>query len=134
MAWWWNTGCMVIYNQTDGEYTIVYQANPGYRLVVAAQDHQTWNGLIFPWCYEAFDIRMKAFCFYRGSELVTNGAFYMYQPTSFESSVYWTEFVIDRGFPSPSYENGRSAGAPSSSLVDVIIHSDGRPETIQVRP
>jgi hypothetical protein len=126
---------MVIYNQTDSEYTIVHQKDPGYRLVVAAHGNKTWNGVIFPWCYDAGDIGADAVCFYRGSELVTNGDFYMFQPSSFESPVYWTDYVIDQyGYPRPSFENRQSAGAQSSSLVDVIIHSGGRPETIQVRP
>lgn len=134
MSWWWNTGCMVIYNQTGDPYTVVYQSNPGYRLTLPPYGNRSWNGLIFPWCYDSNDILNKAFRFYRGAELPNNGVFFMYQPSSFSSAIRWTAFTFtSAGFPFGSYENGQDAGAYTSSLVDVFIQANGTPLAVQVR-
>ncbi len=123
--WWWNTGCLLIYNETAFSYTIVDQEQPVYRLAVEPGGSASFEGVIFPWCGDSTDVRNKAFRFYRGAEFVDNLIFHMFQPGPWDEEVAWTGAA-------GSFDDRQWAGAAKASYVHVFIQANHTPRAVPV--
>ena len=127
---WHNTGCLAIMNETDEDFTVIDGENQGYSIVVPSHGSNTFNGVIFPWCDDALDIRQKAFRFFRGAADPPNGSFYMFE--WYPETIYWTRYNwVPGGYAEASFENRVHAGAPTSSYVVVGIGTDFTPRAVQ---
>jgi hypothetical protein len=122
---WHNTGCLVIHNRSDDRYNVVCGEHPWQKRALGVGAELSFNGEKFPWCADSFEIRTKAFLFFKGALIGGTAMFYMFQ-TYPGTSIDWTAF----NGGTPSFENRRFAGASGASYVDVIIKADDTPSAV----
>lgn len=121
----YNTGLVVLHNQSDGSYFGIDGENTGYTVWQPAHTDGpfTYSGPdpIIPWCDNLSQIKAKAFRFFRDGV----GQFYLFSSNSGRSGPWWTSFS------NPSFE-GKQAAGDRASYVDVYVDNSGRPRTVRV--
>jgi len=122
---WHNTGCLVIHNRSSDRYNVVCGEHPWRRVAFGPGGEKSFDSEKFPWCANAFEIRTKAFLFFKGALEGGTAMFSMFQ-TYPGTCIDWTPYSGG----TPSFENRRFAGASGASYVDVIIQADDTPRAV----